>query len=84
MFLKRACRPHVRFWHRAENFGSATTSAAIWGYKRRAESVDAMPSHDPYRPEFQRAECDTKSPMQSRRWTRRRCLGSAPWPRAHR
>jgi hypothetical protein len=38
-----------RFWHRAEYFGSATTSAAIWGYKRRAESVDAMPALDPTR-----------------------------------
>ena len=31
----------------AEDFGSATTSAAIQGYKRRAESVGAMPALDP-------------------------------------
>jgi hypothetical protein len=41
---------NFRLWHRAEDFGTAITSAAIWGYKRRTESDDAMPVHDPFSP----------------------------------
>jgi hypothetical protein len=34
-------------WHKAENFSSATTSAAIRKYNRRVEHVDATPALDP-------------------------------------
>jgi hypothetical protein len=36
-------------WHKAEEFGGATTTAAIRRYKRRAENVGAMPAYDPIR-----------------------------------
>jgi DoxX-like protein len=34
-------------WHRPENLGSATASAAIRGYNRRAGRIDGMPARDP-------------------------------------
>jgi hypothetical protein len=40
-------RIHVSNWHKAESFGSATTQAAMWEYKRHAKHLDLTPGFDP-------------------------------------